>query len=319
MTVAEKRKVLVMAAGGIGGYFGGLLAKQGHDVTFVARGAHLEAIRNQGLHVKSIDDEFVIKPAHAVQDVAGMTPVDLVLFGVKTYDTETAAQVIKQVIGPRTTVVTFQNGVESPECIGDVVGPEHVVAAPVQIETFIAAPGMIEQKSPFRILTLGEMDNSQSKRIEEIADLFRPFSVEIHLATDTKLALWRKFIRLAPVAGLATLARTDPFDLFKLEAARETLEAAMREIMAVGLAEGVRLDQADLSSALDWGVNMKQGIKPSMQKDIERGNRLEIDALSGSVMRLGKKHSLPTPVHQTIYVGLKLFDDRARLRREQAE
>ncbi len=311
-------QVAVMATGGIGGYYGGLLAKSGHEVAFVARGAHLRAIRAQGLHVKSIDDEFLIQPARATDNSAEIGPVDLILFSVKTYDTDTAAQLCKPLLSTRTVIVTFQNGVEEVDRIGAIVGPEHAIAAPTQIETFIAAPGRIEQKSNFRVVTFSEKDVKSRSQIAALAEVFRQNHFQVNVVTDLRRALWDKFIRLAPVAGLASLARTAPAELWQIDFAREVLEAAVREAVAVGCAEGVSLDESDVAGALNWALGLKPGLKPSMQKDVERGNRLEIDALSGAVVRLGKKHGVSTPVHETIYVGLKPIDEQNRRAKEGA-
>jgi 2-dehydropantoate 2-reductase len=305
-----------MAAGGIGGYYGGLLAQAGHDVIFVARGAHLQAIRARGLHVKSTDDEFQIQPARVTENPAEIGPVDLVLFSVKTYDTDRAAELIRPIVNAETVVVTFQNGIESEARIRAGVGKGRVVSAPTQIETFIAEPGRIEQTSNFRVVTLAQLDVDSLPQIAALADVFRRNNVTVNLTSDMRRALWNKFIRLAPVAGLATLARTAPHDLWQIETARETLDAAVREAFAVGRAEGVALDESDLAGAYKWALDLKPGLKPSMQKDVERGNRLEIDALSGAIVRLGKQHGIATPIHQTIYVGLKPVDEQNRRARE---
>jgi 2-dehydropantoate 2-reductase len=312
-------KVAVMATGGIGGYYGGLLAKAGHEVTFTARGAHLSAIRDHGLHVKSVDDEFLIKPAHVTGNPAEIGPVDLVIFCVKTYDTDAAANAIRPSVSNSTTVVTFQNGIESAERIEAIVGKGRIVSAPTQIETFIAAPGKIEQKSNFRVVAFAEADVKSSPEVEAMAEVFRRSSFQVNIVADISKALWLKFLRLAPVAGLTTLARTTPHELFQSDEARETLDAGMREIVAVGCAVGIMLDQNDLAAARQWALTLKAGLAPSMLKDIERGNRLEIDALSGAVVRLGNQHEISTPVHHTIYVGLKPEDERNRRKREKGD
>lgn len=309
-------KIAVMAAGGIGGYYGGLLAQAGHQVTFVARGMHLAAIREHGLSVKSIDDEFCIKLAQVVDDPSTIGIVDMVLFSVKTYDTDSAAHAVKPCVGSETIVVTFQNGVESADRIKKLVGNGHIVPAPTQIETFIAAPGRIEQKSNFRVVVFSEEAIQSYPPLNALAEIFRRAKFQVNVVPDARKAVWLKFLRLAPVAGLATLAREDPYFLFQREEAREALLSAMREIVDVARAEGIMLDEQDLGAANEWALGIRQGIKPSMQKDIERGNRLEIDALSGAAVRLGRKHGIGTPVNLAIFVGLKPEDDRNRQARE---
>ena len=214
-------RVAIMAAGGLGSYYGGLLAKDGHDVTFIARGAHLNAIRENGLTIKSAHGDFAIKPARATDDPAQVGPVDLVLFAVKTYDTQAAAHAMRPMIGAYTTVVTFQNGVEAPEEIGAIVGREHVLAAPTQVVSNVVAPGVVEQKSAFRITFIGEVfGQGLTPRVEQLVAAFKRTGVDVSAAPDARKPLWHKLVFLAPIAGLAALARTGPHTLLQLPAAR---------------------------------------------------------------------------------------------------
>ncbi len=306
-------KVAVMAAGGLGGYFGALLAKDGHAVTFIARGAHLQAIRENGLTIKSLHGDFAIKPAQATDKPAEVGSVDLILFGVKTYDTTTAAQAMRPMVGANTVVLTFQNGVDAADQIGASVGKEHVLVAPTQIVSNITAPGVIEQRSPFRSTTIGEIGGQGlTARVEQIVAAFQHVGIQAAGAPDGRKPLWHKFVFIASTAGLATLARTAPYDLFQLPAARATLRAAMEEVYAVGLAHGVEMDADIVERQYQFTLNLKPDAKPSMQLDLEQGKRLEIDALSGAIVRLGAAKGVPTPVHQTIYVALKMEDERVK-------
>ena len=304
-------KVAVMAAGGLGGYYGALLAKDGHDVTFIARGAHLKAIRENGLIIKSVHGDVTIKPAKVTDDPAQVGPVDWILIGVKTYDTQAAAQHMRPMVGAQTAVITFQNGVDAPDEIGAIVGKDHMLAAPTQVVSNIVAPGVIEQKSPFRLTTIGEVGGQGlTPRVEQIVAALKKTGIEATAAADGLPPLWHKFFFLASTAGLASIARTAPYDLFQLPVARATLRAAMEEIDAVGRALGVAMDADIVERQYQFSLNLKPGVKPSMQLDVEQGKRLEIDALSGAVVRLGAAKGIKAPVHQTIYVGLKPEDDR---------
>ena len=306
-------KVAVMAAGGLGAYYGALLAKDGHDVTFIARGAHLKAIRENGLCIKSIHGDVTIKPAKATDDPAQAGPVDWILFSVKTYDTATAAEQMRPMVGAQTAVITFQNGVDSPDQLGAIIGKEHVLAAPTQVVSNIVAPGVIEQKSPFRLTTIGEVGGQGlTPRVEQIVAALKKTGIEATAAADGRAPMWHKFIFIASTAGLASLARTTPYDLFQLPEARATLRAALEEVDAVGRALGVAMDADIVERQYQFSLNLKPGVKPSMQLDVEQGKRLEIDALSGAVVRLGAVKGIQTPVHQTIYVGLKPEDDRRK-------
>lgn len=306
-------KIAVMAAGGLGGYYGALLAKDGHDVTFIARGAHLKAIRENGLTIKSVHGDLTIKPAKATDDPGEVGAVDWILFGVKTYDTESAAQALRPMVGAQTAVLTFQNGVEATDQIGAVIGKEHMLVAPTQIVSNITAPGMIEQKSPFRMTTVGEIGGQGlTPRVEQIVAAFKRTGIEASGAPDGRVPLWHKFVFIASTAGLASLARTAPYDLFQLPEARASLHSAMEEVNAVGRAQGIAMDAGIVEQQYQFTLNLKPGAKPSMQLDVEQGKRLEIDALSGAVVRLGAAKGVQTPVHQTIFVGLKMEDERRR-------
>ncbi len=304
----KKMKIAVMAAGGLGSYLGALLARDGHDVTFIARGAHLNAMRAHSLTIKSVHGDFVIHPAHATDNPAQVGVVDWVIFSVKTYDNATAAQAMQPMIGAHTTVVTFQNGVDNHDQIGAVIGKEHVIVAPTQIVSNVVAPGVIEQKSPFRISFVGEVyGQGLTPRVTQFVEMLRRVGIEATAVADARPALWHKFVFIASTAGLATLARTEPYILFQMPEARATLRAAMEEVRAVAHAHGITLDADIVERQYNFTLNLKPGAKPSMQLDLEAGKRLEIDALSGAVVRLGAEKNVPTPVHQTIYVGLKAY------------
>lgn len=306
-------KIAVMAAGGLGGYYGALLAKDGHAVTFIARGAHLTAIRDNGLTIKSVHGDLTIKPAKATDNPAEVGAVDWVLFGVKTYDTESAARAMRPMIGKDTVVITFQNGVENADQIGAIVGKENVLVAPTQIVSNIVAPGAIEQKSPFRTTAIGEIGGQGlTPRVEQIVAAFKRTGIDVSAAADGRVPLWHKFVFIASTSGLASLARTAPYDLFQLPEARTTLHAASEEVDAVGRALGIAMDADIVERQYQFSLNLKPGVKPSMQLDVEQGKRLEIDALSGAVVRLGSAKGVATPVHQTIYVALKMEDERRK-------
>ncbi len=304
-------KVAVMAAGGLGSYYGGLFAKNGHDVTFIARGAHLQALRQKGLTVKSVHGDFTVQPVKATDHPAECGPVDWVIFSVKTYDTEPAARAILPIVGPTTTVVTFQNGVENHELIGKIVGMDHMIVAPTQIVSNIVAPGEIAQKSPFRISFVGEVAGDKvTPRVEQFVGELRKGGVEATAVPNGLKPLWHKFVFIASIAGLATLARTEPRELFQLPEARCVLHGAMEEVFAVGKALGIDMDADIVERQYQFTLGMGPGVKPSMQLDLEQGKRLEIDALSGAVTRLGAVKEISTPIHQTIYAGLKMQDER---------
>ncbi len=306
-------KIAVMAAGGLGSYYGAMLANIGHEVTFITRGAHLQAIRDNGLVIKSVHGDMTIRPARATDNPADVGPVDWVLLSVKTYDTQSAAQQMRPMVGPRTNVVTFQNGVEAHEQIGAIVGMDRVLVAPTQVVSNVVAPGVVEQKSPFRNTTVGEvLKDGVTPRVQWLVDELRKTGVQVAAADNGLKPLWHKFLFIASTAGLASLARTAPYDLFQLPEARCALRDAMQEVYKVGLALDVPMDADIVERQYQFTLNVGAGQKPSMQLDVEQGKRLEIDALSGAVVRLGSAKGIATPVHQTIYVGLKMADEQVR-------
>ncbi|MGA2259992.1 MAG: 2-dehydropantoate 2-reductase [Acidobacteriota bacterium] len=309
----------VMAAGGLGGYFGALLAKNGHDVAFVARGAPLRAMRENGLMIRSVHGDFAIQPALVTDDPATVGQVDWILFAVKTYDTDAAARAIRPMVGSDTAAVTFQNGVEAHEQIGAIIGPEHVLIAPTQIVSNVVAPGVIEQRSPFRRMTIGEAHSGLTPRVERLAAAFKDLGIDAGAAADILKPIWHKFIFIASIAGLTSLARTAPYGLLQLPEARATLRAAMEEVHDVGRALGAEMDADIVERQYQFCLKLGPGQKASMQLDLEQGKRLEIDAMSGAVVRLGSRVGVATPVHRTIYAGLKMEDERARLATSDAQ
>jgi 2-dehydropantoate 2-reductase len=303
-----------MGSGGLGAYYGALLAKTGSDVTFIARGAHLDALRADGLTIKSVHGDFVVKPAHRTDDPRQVGTVDLILFAVKTYQTEDAARALAPMVGPDTMVLTFQNGVENHTQIDAAIGAGHTLVAPTQIASTLAAPGVVVQTSPFRNTVIGEVRGGLTPRVEKLVALFMPTGIHVSAAANGLTPLWHKFIFLASFSGLTTLARTEAATLLQMPEARATLRAAMQEIYAVGRAHAVPMDDDIAERHYQFCLAMKPGLKSSMHVDLERGRRLEIDALSGAVVRLGAAKNVPTPVHQTIYVALKMADEnRSRL------
>lgn len=281
------------------------MAKDGHEVHFIARGEHLRSIRERGLRITSIDDDFTVAPASATDDPRTVGAVDWVLFAVKTYDTDAAIEQMAPLVGPHTSIFTFQNGVESTDKLGAAFGREHSVPAPIQIETFIRAPGHIEQRSPFRNIVVGELDGSITQRVQEFAGILKKHNVNVVISTEMPRPIWTKLLFLASLSGLTTCARLPAHDLFKVPEAREALHDAVLEVVQVAAACGVTLTAEDIERTENMSFNLQPGMTSSMHKDLLNGKRLEIDALNGAIIRLGHTKGIPTPVHQTIFACLK--------------
>ncbi len=296
--------IAIMGTGGVGGYYGGLLARHGHEVTFIARGAHLQAIRERGLQVKSVHGDFTIAPARATDDPAEIGVVDLVLFCVKTTHTDEAAPVIRPLVGPETTVLSLQNGIDAAERIGAVVGMEHMIGGMTQVSSFVESPGVIRQVSQFRRIVIGEFDGEISPRVQAIVEAFRPTGVTIEAATDIRKALWTKFLFIAAISGVGSLVRLEIGAYRHIPETRALLERLMREVESLARAQGIALDDDVVEKSLAFIDNAAPDIKPSMQRDVESGRPSELESLIGVIGRMGSELGIPTPVADTVYAAL---------------
>ena len=298
-------RIAVVGTGGIGGPFGASLAAARLDVTFVARGAHLAAIRENGLRVEGDRGETHIRPAQATDDIASIGPVDFVLFCVKLWDVEEVGATLRAILGPETAVVPLQNGVDAAERLIPILGPEAVMGGTAFVTGNIAAPGVIRQTGTYQRMTFGELDGRRSERGQRLREICEAAGFEGVLSSDIRVPIWEKFLLLVPLSGLNALTRValgkwrDDPDLLAL------YEAALRETVAVGVAEGVRLppDSVEKVRAMMW--SMPPYHMTSMGNDLLRGNRLELPWFAGKVVELGRHHGIPTPVNGFIYAVLK--------------
>lgn len=298
-------RIAIMGAGGVGGYYGGLLARTGQDVTFIARGAHLAAIREKGLQIKSVHGDFVISPAQATDNPVEVRPVDLILVAVKTYHTDEAARAIKPMVGPDTAVVSFQNGVDAAERIGAVIGLEHLLGGATWISAAIEAPGVIGQYSQFRRIALGEFSGKNTPRLQAVSDALSRTGATVELSQDISQVLWTKFVFIASVSAIGSLTRVTFGEYRHVPETRVALTEAMREVEAVARARGIALDPDVVEKTLAFIDASAPGIKPSMQRDVEAGKVSELESMIGVVVRLGEQLGVPTPVMRLAYAMLK--------------
>jgi 2-dehydropantoate 2-reductase len=299
-------KIAVVGSGGVGGYFGGLLARGEHDVTFLARGAHLRAIRARGLRVESVDGPFTIAPANATDDPEDVGPVELALLCVKTYDLAAVVEQMHPLVGPATTILTLQNGVEAADLVAAAFGRAAVLPGVVYCEVAVKEPGVIFQGSPLRRIVLGESDGAVTPRAQAIAAAFAATGVDTILSTNVLGALWSKFCFICAMSGVTTLARRPLGPILDDEEARTLLRTVMEEARAVATAKGVRFDADPVEAGLVTAARFPPEAKSSMQRDLERGGRLEVEALNGAVVRLGRALGVATPANQAIYGALRL-------------
>jgi 2-dehydropantoate 2-reductase len=298
-------KIAIMGTGGVGGYYGGLLAQAGHEVTFIARGAHLQAILEKGLRVKSIHGHFLVSPVRATDRPADVEPVNLVLVATKTYHTDEAAHAIRPMVRPDTTVISFQNGVDAAERIGEAVGMKHMVGGATWLSAAIEAPGVIGQYSQFRRVALGELDGRITERVQAVAQALRTTPATVELVANITQVLWTKFMFIAAVSALGSLTRVPYGGYRHLPEARALLTEAMGEVVAVARARGVSLEADIVPKTLAFIDGSPPDIKPSMQRDVEAGRVSELESMIGIVVRLGAEFGVPTPVMRFAYGVLK--------------
>jgi len=305
-------KIAVMGSGGVGGYYGGLLAKEGHDVTFIARGSHLQAIQKNGLQVKSIHGDFLIVPAKATDNPIEIGPVDLVLFCTKNYATDEAAQQIKPIVGAKTTVMSLQNGIEATERIGAVVGMQYMFGAATWISSSVEAPGVIKQVSQFRRVVLGELDGQVTLRAKTIFEAFQETGITAELSENILKTLWTKFVFIAAISSLGSLTRLPIGEYRAVPETRAVMIGLMEEIVSVALAQKVKLDQDVVQKSLDFIDNAAPQIKASMQLDVEAGRRSELESMVSVIGRKGCALGVHTPTADMIYAALLPLDLKAR-------
>ncbi len=301
-------RIAVMAAGAVGGYFGGRLAAAGHDVFFIARGANLAALKSNGLRIESVHGDLHLPKVNVTDDAKSVGPVDIVLFAVKLWDTEIAATATRPLVGAGTRVITLQNGVDSVERMAPILGADQTIGGVAYIASVIAAPGVIKHTSQFARVRYGRADKRPDAVLQALADASAAAKLDMGLSADINVELWEKFIFLSAMAGATSSLRATAGQIVADPELLAFYRALMQEAYAVGKAKGVALDPGFVDSRMDYLVNkIEPGMKASMAHDLERGNRLELDWLSGKVRELGRAFGIPTPASDTVYTVLKLY------------
>ena len=296
-------KITVMGAGGIGGCYGGLLAQAGNDVTLIARGAHLAAIKEKGLQLIQPEGDFTVAVA-ATDDPSQVGPVELVIFSVKAHQNSKAVPLIEPLIGEDTTILTIQNGVESADELGQDYGAERVLPGSAYLLSNITSPGVIKQLSLVPRVAFGESNGDRSQRAVAIRDSFCEANIEAELSDDISKALWSKLLYNSPANAMASAARLSPRDLIEYPHGAAMFRSAIQEVANVGTAYGIPFGQDDVQGAMDLITARPMGARGSMQADLEAGRPLELEAIVGSVRRIGRKVNVPTPVFDMLYTLL---------------
>ena len=305
-------RIAVMAAGGVGGYFGARLAQAGHDVAFVARGRHLAAIRERGLVVKSAAGDIHVAHAVASDDPKSLGGFDVVLFAVKLWDTETAAAAMRPLLAGGGVVIPFQNGVESIERIGAVVGAPQVMGGVAYIAATIAEPGVIAHTGQMARLRFGPLLREQEAAAQSFREACTGAGINAELVADIHRAVWEKFVFLAAMSGVTSATRQSIGAIRNDADLRACLEDAMREAWAVGRSRAIALADDFIAQQMTFADGLPAEMKSSMLNDLVAGNPLEAPWLSGAVARMAKQAGIAAPVNSTLYAAVKPFCDGAR-------
>ncbi len=298
-------RVAVMATGALGAYFGGRLAEAGHEVHFIARGAHKDAIEQEGLRVESPLGNMHIRNANVTDDPKGVGVVDLVLFAVKLWDAEKAGELSKPLVNQDTRVLSMLNGIDSVDRLTPILG-DVVCATPTRISAVISAPGVVTHKGTFANFRCGFLDGRADARLESLVEEVKKAKVDATFSRNVRQDLWEKFIFLDGMSGATASTRQSIGPLLADPDTRALFYDLMKEVETIGLKQGIALEGlADKSFA--FAIAAPPHLKASMCEDVERGNRLELDWLQGKVVELGRKLGVPTPANEYVYKVLKLL------------
>lgn len=298
--------IAIMGTGGLGGYIGGRLVQSGQDVSFIARGAQLAAIQQQGLHVKTVQDDFHIHPAKATEHPSEVGPVDLIILSVKAYDTDEAVETMRPMVGSQTSIIPVLNGIEHIQILSDKLGQEHVLGGRTYTTAHLTSPGVIERQGTHGVLEFGELSGGPTPRTEALQKVLNIDGLKGTVVPDITRSMWEKFATMCGVSMFSVIRG----DAELLRSTPETLEVtwqAASEAITVAQAKGIDLDLSLLDTFKEMVTHAPSDTKPSMLVDLEHGKRIEIEALNGTLSRLGKEVGVPTPVNDFIYACLKPY------------
>ncbi|MFN8390551.1 MAG: 2-dehydropantoate 2-reductase [Bdellovibrionota bacterium] len=302
-------KIAVIGTGGVGGYFGGKLARAGHDVTFVARGAHYDALASRGLTVKAVDGDFQVHPLRVVDRIGKLDRPDLVLVATKTYDRDVAGAQLREVVSPSTTVIPLLNGIDNDLRLQALLPGTRVYAGLAYVISARTEPGVIVQSAGPRTLVFGERKNPENRALQAIASMMREAGIDATAAADIEEQLWIKFLWIVTFAGMTSVCRSSIGAIVNDPESYALLVRCCDEAIAVGRAEGVSIGDVARAQILDKAEKYRtvgSDAKASMLVDIEHGRQTEIDSLNGAIVRLARSHGLSVPIHETITCAVKL-------------
>ena len=305
-------RIAIFGTGGAGGFFGARLACSGEDVVFIARGEHLQAIRQHGLTIETPEGEIVVHPAQATDDAAQAGFVDVVLVGVKSWQVVEAAHAMRPLLGPKTFVVPLQNGVEAPAQLASVLGADHVLVGLCGTLSWLTGPGRIRSIGKVHFVKFGELDNRASDRVELLRRAFERAGVKVEVPANVQQALWEKFLFVVSLGGVGAVTRAPVGVVRALPETRGMLEGCMREILAVAHARRVPMKESIVADTLAFVDSLAPDGTTSLQRDIVDGKPSELEAWNGAVVRLGRESGVATPLHEFLYDSLLPQEMQAR-------
>ena len=302
-------KIAVMGTGGVGGYFGGLLARAGHEVTFVARGAHLQAIRERGLRVESVNDGDFTVAGRAIEDTAGAGAQELVLFTVKMYHNAAAIAATRPLLGPDSLVLTLQNGIDNGQQLVDAFGRERTLIGSCYLEGRIREPGVVTQGGP-GMASFGELEPGITERCQRLLAVFQEAGWRVDLQENMPGMLWKKFSYLAGSAAVGAASNSVFGEMRAIPETRAIIQGAIAEILDVGRAWGAPI----MDDSLEWAMtsldNFPAAGMSSLGKDFLEGRPVELEGLTGTAIRMARQVGVPTPINDTLYAILKPWANR---------
>lgn len=292
--------IVVIGAGGIGGYFGGRIAKAGHDVTFVARGKHLEAIKTNGLQVKSTKEGFTVYPK-ATDNLNDINNPDLIILGVKSWQVDEVAELIKPIVTDKTMVLPLQNGADNVDNLLKQLDKNNVLAGLCKIVSKVEAPGIINHFAFEPEIIFGEIDNSQTHRIKKVKEVFDTAGFKNKIADDIHKSIWRKFLFITMVSGIASLTRVVFGEMLKDKNIEKIIVNTANEIKSIANTKGIKISDDDINLAMNMYKNSEYDTTASMQRDIMQGKPSELENFNGYIVNQGKLLGIPTPINAFIY------------------
>jgi len=305
-------KIAIVGTGGVGGYFGARLANAGADVHFIARGRHLQAIREDGLAVESALGNITVKPANATDDPAAVGPVDLAIVAVKLYDTEATAAAMTPLVGPKTTVLSLQNGVTANDTLARAFGRERLIGGSCSIAAVIGRPGVIRHTGTMASMAFGEWDGRRTPRVEALLAACTKAGIDATLADDIDAVIWSKFVFLSAFSGICCTLRLPIGPIREDPETRALLRRATEEVFTIARRKGVRLADDLIEKRMAFANGLPAEMYASMYHDLAAGKRLELKWLSGTVVEMGRALKVPTPAQESFWLALKLHADGKR-------